>query len=645
MHYYVEYAVCALLFLIVITVRFFSMRRFPNAQNRLFGIILWLAILDLALDICGSLTIEHAADFPIWANYLINTVFYALQVVFPSIMVFYIIILRDGYWKNKKTIYFLFIPAALFLLLLLVNPFTHLVFSLPTVDGGTVYTHGPLFILLYLISLFYIFTALFITLKSRGSMQKKQITSICAFIFIIVTAVFIQYAYPAYLLTGVALTIAILMMYFNLQNPEDMLDIISGVFNYTAMMEFLNTRIAKGYQLWLVTADVGGIRRVNSAFGVSSGNEAFAEIGSFFNALEGNIWAFRMIGTRFLLVASTADEYRRTIDEIEDRFQSPWHISSSDVTLTVTIRYFSEWNFFRSPEDVVNLIDVAYSEIGTEGWGIKKRISTELLLGAKRNLVIESAIREALSTGTGFYQVFQPIYDTRTQRFSRVEALLRLKSPALGPISPAEFIPVAEKTGLILQIDELVINKTCEFYSRNERDLRGALTCLNVNLSASEFYKNPSARLHGLIHEARVQPNLICFEVTETAATAHPGILAAFMSDMICRGYRFALDDFGTGYANLTRVISLPFETVKLDMSLLLQEDKKSSLLFAGMLDVFSKVGISTVVEGVESRMLSERVCALGADMIQGFYYARPLAEAELIALLKKQTEDGVLAP
>jgi EAL domain-containing protein (putative c-di-GMP-specific phosphodiesterase class I)/GGDEF domain-containing protein len=626
-------------------IRFFSMRRFPNLQNRLFGVILWLAVLDLTLDIGGSLTIENAAAFPAWVNYSINTVFYSLQILFPLIMVLYVIILRDSFLQYKKArFWLLLIPAALSELLILSNPLTHFVFYLRAVNGSLIYIHGPLFNILYIGIFFYVAVTLFIVLRYRRALQKKHSTSILAFIFIIISAVVVQFLFPAYLLTGVALTLAILIMFFNLQNPEDRLDLISGVFNYTAMMEYLNIRIMKGYQLWLVGVDIGGIRRINSAFGVSSGNACFAQVGKFFNGLAGSVRTFRMIGTRFLLIASTADEYRRVIEEVEERFQSPWRVNNSDVTLTVTIRYFSEWNFFKSPEDVVNLIDVAYSEIGTEGWGMKKRISTELLLCAKRSLVIESAIREAISTGSGFSLVFQPIYDTKTRRFTQAEALLRLKSPTLGPIPPAEFIPVAEKTGLILQIDELVIKKTCEFYCRNERDLRGVLTCLNINLSASEFYKNPSARLHGLIHESRIQPNLICFEVTETTATAHPGILNDFMRDLLCRGYRFALDDFGTGYANLTRVISLPFETVKLDRSLL-QDNNKSSLLFAGMLDVFSTVGLTTIVEGIETEELAEHVCALGADMIQGFYYARPMSESELIALLKKQAEDGTLAP
>ncbi|NCC69578.1 MAG: GGDEF domain-containing protein, partial [Clostridia bacterium] len=404
----------------------------------------------------------------------------------------------------------------------------------------------------------------------------------------------------------------IMMMYFNLQNPEDMLDLISGVFNYIAMREFLDIRISKSRQLWLVAVDVGGIRRINSSFGVSVGNEIFAEIGKYFNALDGGFWPFRMFGTRFLIIADSPEDYQRAIEEIEERFQSPWLFHENEISLSVTIRYFSEWDFFKSPEDVVNLIDVAFAEIGAEGWGIKKRISTELLIKEKRRLTVETTIREALKAGDGFSLRFQPIYSPVGQNFSHVEALLRLDCAEYGGVPPSEFIYVAEKTGLILQIDELVIKMACEFLIRNTHRLRGLLTQLNINLSAAEFYKNPSARIEGLIRELRIPPDLLCFEVTETAATSHPGTLAGFMSDMKIRGYHFALDDFGTGYANLSRVIELPFETVKLDRSLLLPQDERSGKLFANVLKMFSQIGISTVVEGVETAEQAERARLLG---------------------------------
>ena len=645
MRYYYGYAICALVFLIIIMVSFFSARRFPNTQNRVFAVILWLAAADLTLDIISALTIEYAAYTPAWISYIITTLFYSLQAAFPTVMVLYLFVIRDGSLKKKKSLRLLMIPAAALVLIVLTSYFTHWIFYITVEDGVIAYVQGPLFNMLYVSSAFYVAVTLFLTLRYRHILKKKQFVSIVAFVTVVIAAAIIQFLYPKYLLTGMAITSAMMMTSFTLQNPEDMLDLISGVFNYSAMMEFLDIQISEGRQLWLISADIGGLRRVNSAFGVTAGNTVFTEIGKFFNSLEGGVWTFRMVGTRFLLLASTAENFRLTIDAIEERFKESWHVQDKSVSLSVTIRYFSEWNFFQSPEDVINLIDIAYSEIGAEAWGMKKRISTDLMLQVKRRLLVENAIRESLKSGSGFSLNFQPIYNPAGKCFSCVEALLRLDNPTLGSIPPSEFIPVAEKTGMILQIDELVINKVCEFYIRNEKDLRGVVTRLNINFSAAEFFKNPSIRIHWLIHDHHIPPDLICFEVTETAATSHPGSLASFMNEMIALGYHFALDDFGTGYANTSRMVHLPFETVKLDKSLLVLEDEKSRILFSYMLSMFSRIGTTTIVEGVETREQAELACSQGADMIQGFYYARPMPEQDLIAFLRAgATEDMYLS-
>jgi EAL domain-containing protein (putative c-di-GMP-specific phosphodiesterase class I)/GGDEF domain-containing protein len=637
MQYHVEYEACSLLFLFVVAVRFFSMRRFPNDQNRLFGLTLWFAVADLSLDILGAYTIERAADVPVWVNYVINTAFYAFQILFPAIMALYVAVLAGRSLRTDRRLWLMFLPAGVFLGMLLINPFTQSVFSLPLVNGTRAYVHGPLFLYLYVGTGIYVGATLVLAVLWKKRMLYKQYAAVLAFVAIVVAAVIVQYRYPAWLLTGVALTLAIMMIFFTMQNPEDMLDLISGVFNYSAMMSFLGSRLREKKQLWLIAADIGGIRRINSAFGVSVGNEVFAAVGGYFNALPRGIWAFRMIGTRFLLVAEDADGYRRTLEDVGDRFAAPWHVGDMDISLSVTIRYFGEWGFFKTPEDVVNLIDVAYSEVGAEGWGVPARISSELMLQANRRMTVEAAIREALRTGKGFSLCFQPICDIQSGKYPKAEALLRLDSPELGRVSPSEFIPVAEKTGLITQIDDLVIRKCCEFYARNEADLRSLLTCLEINLSAAEFFKNPSERIHALVRSGDTPPRLICFEVTETVAAAHQGILSDFMHAMLHLGYRFALDDFGTGYANITRVTELPFDIIKLDRTLLAQEDEKSRLLFAGLLGIFRRIGLYTVVEGVETPEQAERAATLGADSIQGFYYARPMPEEEYIAFMRKQ--------
>lgn len=637
MRYIVSYEVCSLFFLIVITARFFMIRRFPNRQNAMFGAVLYCAIADLVLDVVGSYTIEYATLLPAWINYALNTVFYSLQIAFSALMMCYVLVLAGKRFKDSLWYKALLLPALVFELIIFTSLFTGSIFSLPLVDGLRVYVHGPLFPYLYACLAFYLLATVALTFILREDLKRKQRRTLILVVVIVGAATGIQVMFPAYLLTGVAITLGMLLMFFTLQNPEDQLDLISGVFNYSAMMEFLDDRIKERRPLRLIAVDVGGIRRVNSAFGLAAGNAVLEGVGSYLNGLSDKLWVFRMIGTRFLLITGDEDVFLRSIIKVGERFESPWQVGRHELLLYATVRYFDEPDFFSSPGEVVNILDVAFSAIPSEGWGDRARIGPELLENSKRAMLVEGAVREALKSGEGFELWFQPIYDVRARGFSTAEVLLRLTSPEHGRISPAEFIPVAEKSGLILQIDQLVLRETARFLERSGLRPGGALDYLEVNLSAAEFYHNTRDSIGRTLRQLELPAEMICFEVTETAAVSHPTILMDFMSAMTPLGYRFALDDFGTGYANVMQVARLPFSIVKLDRSLMLAEDEKGLSMFDGLMNIFSQIGLETVVEGVESAEQSERAISLRADYIQGYFYAHPMPESEYLDFLRER--------
>lgn len=634
-HYVVSYELCSLFFLAVIAGRFFIMRRFPSRQNSLFAAVLFCAMADLILDIVGSFTIEYAAVLPVWINYVLNTVFYWLQIIFPVLMMIYVLVMAGKRISDSRWFVALLMPALAFELILVLNFFTGWIFSVPLVDGVRTFVHGPWFVYLYAGSAFYLVVAMVLTTVFKAELQGKQRQTVNGVIIIVALAILVQYLYPAYLLTGVAITLGILMIFFTLQNPEDQLDLVTGVFNYSTMMLFLGTHISEKRPLRLIAVDVGGIRRVNSAFGLTSGNAALQQVGSFLNCMSGKIWVFRMIGTRFLLVTSDEEEFLRTIIRVGERFEKPWDIGKNEVLLYATVRYFDEPDFFSTPEEVVNLLDVAFSAIKAEGWGNRARIGPELLDSSKRGMLVEGAVREALKSGEGFELWFQPIYDVNEGRFNSAEVLLRLTSPKYGRISPAEFIPAAEKSGLILQIDQFVVKESARFLERGGFAPGGRLRYLEVNLSAAEFFHNARDGIGRTLDNLETPAELMCFEVTETAAVSHPMVLQEFMTEMISRGYRFAMDDFGTGYANLTSVAKLPFAIVKMDRGLLISEDEKSREMFDGMMGIFKRIGLEIVVEGVETLEQSQRVKALKADYIQGYYYAKPMPEKDFLDFLR----------
>ncbi len=637
MLYMIEFELTALIFLLVIVFRFFSKPRFPDKITTVFSVILLCAVFDIVLDMFGSYIIEHAAQFPAALNEIVNVVFYSMQLIFPAAVLIYALLIINKPDLYKKKMLALFLPAAVFELLLLCNPWLHLYFYL---DEFMVYTRGALHVCLYLSAGFYMLLTVIFVHVYRRDIRKEEYHTFLSIILIIVIAVVFQYFFSDYLLTGVAISLSIFMMYFTMQNPEDMLDTMTGAFNYTALMKLIKDSMAGKRAFQLIAIDIQGLRRINNIFGMFVGNQLFIEIVKFLHSLKGKAWVFRKFGTRFAVISYSEEDYARFITAIEQRFASPWKVMEMQIMLSAKIRHMSDMSEFESPEDVINLLDIAFVEASTNSDSPQtSAIDVGLLPEERRRIMVESAIKEGLETQTGFEIYFQPIYSVRAKKFTCAEVLLRFEHEAEGKISPAEFIPVAEKLGLIFAIDQMVVEKTCRFIKKNPQLFAGGLDHVNINLSAAEFINAElPGKLSDIVKAYGVDPAKIVFEITETAASASHNVLIDCMHKMNADGFRFALDDFGTGHANIIQVVNLPFYSVKLDRELLGGfRESDSMIIFEDTLNMFKRLGLKTVAEGVMTEEQAAYIKSLEADYIQGFYYALPMNQNSLVNLINDQ--------
>jgi predicted signal transduction protein with EAL and GGDEF domain len=236
------------------------------------------------------------------------------------------------------------------------------------------------------------------------------------------------------------------------------------------------------------SCDIGGIRRINSEFGVQVGNSIIYQIGAYLNSItKTGACAFHVVGMRFLIVANNEDTYRSILTKLKTRFAAPWKTDGLEISLSATIRYFEEQSFFKSPEEIINLFDIAYSLTTYDGWGNTSAIGHDLFTVLQRQTKIERAIRQALDSGNGLSLEFQPMYSVSEGQYTSAEVLLRLNTYEMGLLSPSEFIPVAEKTGLIYRIDELVVSMTNDFLCRHPELKKLGLKHLEINLSAANF--------------------------------------------------------------------------------------------------------------------------------------------------------------
>jgi EAL domain-containing protein (putative c-di-GMP-specific phosphodiesterase class I) len=255
----------------------------------------------------------------------------------------------------------------------------------------------------------------------------------------------------------------------------------------------------------------------------------------------------------------------------------------------------------------------------------------------QRRLAVVTALREALSTGA-IGLAFQPKVDTSSGAVSGVEALARWTHPALGPIAPDEFIPLAEASGLMGPLTSTVLRQAlvvCNGWQRRARDVGVA-----VNVSADTVL-NPAfvTEVGQLLASVGVSPSLLTLELTEGVVVADPALAAERMGELRALGVKISVDDFGTGYSSLTYLKGLPVDEVKIDKGFIagLVSDAADRAVVRAVVDIAHTLGLKVVAEGVETSGQHELLRSLGVDEAQGYLHARPMPALDIAQWLRGQ--------
>lgn len=246
-------------------------------------------------------------------------------------------------------------------------------------------------------------------------------------------------------------------------------------------------------------------------------------------------------------------------------------------------------------------------------------------------LALERLLRQALANDE-FSIVFQPQLRAGSRCLVGVEALLRWKNPALGQVSPVQFIPIAEATGLIVQIGEWVLRESCR-QAEAWRQSFGAEIPVAVNLSARQFRREDLMVTVQLALEASGLPTrLLELEITEGLLMADPAGSAVIMDGLRWMGIKIALDDFGTGYSSLAYLKNFPLDRLKLDRAFVkdLPNDASDMAISRAVISLGHNLGLQVLAEGVENAAQADFLAAAGCDVFQGYFYGKPMTASEL---------------
>ena len=434
-----------------------------------------------------------------------------------------------------------------------------------------------------------------------------------------------------------------MIIYLHLQNRQISMDYLTNVPNRQELLDMLGLMLKKvpKKKFVLAVASLRDFRQINNACGQQKGDELLKIICQFLKKIGRRENVYRFSGDEFALLFTHEDEaqIRQCMNDIQARMEQPWQVDEYHFMLNMVIGVVQYSGEGESLERLVNSIEYAVSQAKSGKYGQICYCDKEMLEKLERRRKVIQVLKEKLDDES-FQMYYQPIYSVKSGRFFYAESLMRIPDSPIGPIYPSEFIPVAEETGLIVNITYIILDKVCKFI--NHLMSKGIYVgSIHVNFSALQFSQpNLSERVLEIIRSNGTPMSAIKIEFTESTLAESPQVVTDFTMKMKEHGIKMGLDDFGTGYSNIATVINIPFGTVKLDKSLVWvsMKNENSALAVKNLTRTFKELGMKVIAEGVETEAQRKLVVDFGVDQIQGFYYAKPMPEAEMEEFMLAQS-------
>lgn len=523
---------------------------------------------------------------------------------------------------------------------------TFLIYVLPIhyyLKGTVVYTYGPSCMATYVFALLFVMLTIFKMLFKGKEMNAKRRKTVMIWMIIWIIAAIIQFLNARLLLVGFASVLGMVILFFELENPDANIDRETGAYNAHALGEYVKQLYGDQTifsSIMLVLSDTG--RMHDEDEGVRQ-DIAFQEIVSYLEKIR-DIKVFKTVERELILIIDSRERLQQIFRMLQERFENPWHSKRLEEPMQLNPYYVLMENssVFRSAEEVFQML--RYFRVEEKNpekhiiWLDDSRIA-RFRDKEETEVMIAEAIKE-----DRIEVFYQPIYSTKEKCFVSAEALVRLRESDGSIVPPGKFIPVAEETGLISRIGEIVFDKTCAFIGQNHLRERYGIRYVEVNLSVKQCEKKKLADTFiKIMNKHEIEPSCINLEITESAPIQTRNIFRKNMETLLNYGVSFSLDDFGSGESNLNYIVEMPVSIVKFDRGMIQAyfADQKAKFVMEAAMQMIHDLKLKIVSEGVETKEQMEIISGLGIDYIQGYYFSKPLPAEEFLVFVEENAVTG----
>jgi diguanylate cyclase (GGDEF)-like protein/PAS domain S-box-containing protein len=416
-------------------------------------------------------------------------------------------------------------------------------------------------------------------------------------------------------------------------------DSLTGLPNRVVFREKLEEATSKAAQEKSTAAvlclDLDRFKHVNDTLGHHVGDVLLQEVARRLQSVvRREDVACRLGGDEFAVImpnVKSVDLPTSLAWRILDALSRPYTINDQTIISGTTIGIAMSAKGEVAPDDVLKNSDLALYRAKSEGRGTFRFFEADMDAKAQARRLMEIELRAALALDQ-LEVHYQPLIDIYTAQLIGVEALIRWNHPKQGPIAPADFIPLAEETGLINQIGRFVLERACNDSALWPDDIRIA-----VNISPTQFKDNDFVDyVKKTVKKSKLQPKRLELEITESMLLRNTDTNLAILHELKAFGIRISMDDFGTGYSSLGNLRSFPFDKIKIDKSFIadLNKTPDAAAIIRAVLSLGRSLGMTTTAEGVETRDQLAYLRAEGCIEVQGHYYAKAMTLKEMQKIL-----------
>lgn len=419
-------------------------------------------------------------------------------------------------------------------------------------------------------------------------------------------------------------------------------DLLTNILNRNAFNELLFEKVNNSiHSHAILFIDLDRFKQINDTLGNEVGDQILIEVTNRINSIAGSSDIFARYGADEFVFSRSNIEYQKEAanlaKDITKLFNKPFLINDTEVYVTASIGISIFPQDGKDIEKLINKADKAMYFAKQNGRNQYAFYFDDLKKDSKRIIVLEAELRKAIQN-KDFFIHYQPKIGLAKQDIIGVEALVRWNNVKLGFVSPAEFIPIAEDTGLIIPLSEVILEKVCLDILESRSQGKIHILPVSINIASVHFQQDDFIeRINSILMQYNCSPHLLELELTERTVMKDSDDIVNKLVKLKAMGFKISIDDFGTGYSSLSYLNRFPLNYLKIDKSFIQQitnlQDKQA--IVETIILMAHRLHIKVVAEGVETIGQVKLLQQMGCDIIQGYYYSKPLAAKELMDFIE----------